>query len=98
MEDPGRFSPDGLSVLTSTNGNIQVINLDGKLLHEISIDGKYLFGPVWSPDGSRIALSMDVVKGPFADIYTSRPDGTDLQQVTDTPENEIGVDWGVGAR
>lgn len=97
MEDPGRFSPDGLSVLTSTNGRLLIINLDGKVLHEISIDpGYYLFGPVWSPDGSRIAFSMDMVNGPFADIFTSLPDGTDLQQVTATPDNEIGIDWGIG--
>jgi Tol biopolymer transport system component len=97
MEDTGRFSPDGLSVLTAANGRILVLNLDGKVLHEISIDAKYyLFGPAWSPDGSRIAFSMDMVRGPFADIFTSLPDGTDLQQVTNTPENEITVDWGVG--
>jgi hypothetical protein len=98
MEDTGRFSPDGLTVLTATNGNIQVLGLDGTVLHEIAIDGKYLFGPAWSPDGSRIAFSMDVVQGPFADIFTSLPDGTDLQRVTNTPENEIGIDWGVDGR
>jgi Tol biopolymer transport system component len=97
MEDPGRFSPDGQSVLTSTSGRLLVINLDGKVMHEISIDAKYyLFGPAWSPDGSRIAFSMDMVSGPFADIFTSLPDGTDLDQVTKTPDNEIGIDWGVG--
>jgi hypothetical protein len=32
-----------------------------------------------------------------SDIYTSLPDGTDLQQVTNTPDNEINVDWGVGS-
>lgn len=95
MEDPGRFSPDGLSVVTSSNGRLLVINLEGTVVHEISIDANYyLFGPVWSPDGSRIAFSMDKVRGPFADVFTSLPDGSDLQQVTNTVENEIGVDWG----
>jgi len=97
MEDPGRFSPDGLSVVTSTNGSLVVINLDGKVLHEIAIGGSYLFGPVWSPDGTRIAFSLGT-GGPFADIYTSLPDGTDLRQVTQTADNEIAVDWGVDIR
>ena len=97
MEDPGRFSPDGLSVVTSTNGSLEVTNLDGKVLHEIAIAGSYLFGPVWSPDGTRIAFSLGT-GGPFADIYTSLPDGTDRQQVTQTADNEIGVDWGVDIR
>ena len=97
MEDPGRFSPDGLSVVTSTNGSLEVTNLDGKVLHEIAIAGSYLFGPVWSPDGTRIAFSFGT-GGPFAEIYTSLPDGTDLRQVTQTADTEIAVDWGVDIR
>jgi hypothetical protein len=96
MEDPGRFSPDGLSVLTSSGGQLLVINLDGTVLHEISFDTKYLFDPVWSPDGSRIAFSMSKGFEPFADLYTSLPDGSNLKQVTNTPDNEINVDWGIG--
>jgi len=94
MEDPGRFSPDGLSVVTSTNGSLLVINLDGKVIHKIAVAGSYLFGPVWSPDGTRIAFSLGT-GGPFADIYTSLPDGSDRRQVTNTADNEIGVDWSV---
>ncbi len=94
MEDPGRFSPDGLTVVSSSNGSLMVVNLDGKVLYKISVSGSYLFGPVWSPDGTRIAFSLGT-GGPFADIYTSLPDGTDRQRVTDTAANEIGVDWGV---
>ena len=96
MEDPGRFSPDGRSVATSTKGRLVVINLDGTVLHEISADGFYLFGPAWSPDGTRMAFSMSISGQASADIFTSLPDGTDRQQVTKTTENEIGVDWGVG--
>jgi hypothetical protein len=97
MDDPGRFSPDGRSVVTSTNGSLLVINLDGKVLHKITVNGSYLFGAVWSPDGTRIAFSRGS-RGPFADIYTSRPDGTDYRQVTNTADNEIAVDWGVDSR
>ena len=97
MEDPGRFSPDGNFVLTSTNGTLMVIDLDGKVVHQISIEGSYAFGPAWSPDGTRIAFSLTKVGVFAADIYTSLPDGTDLQQVTNTPGNEINVDWGVGS-
>jgi hypothetical protein len=94
MEDPGRFSPDGRSVATSTNGTLVVLTLDGKVLYEISEKGEYLFGPAWSPDGTRIAFSMSPLGIASADIFTSYPDGSDRQQVTKTPENEITVDWG----
>jgi TolB protein len=94
VEDPGRFTADGQLVVTSMNGNLLVIKLDSTIVHEISVDGKYLFGPTWSPDGTRIAFSMTTTGDAFSDVYTSMPDGTDRQQVTQTTDNEIGVDWG----
>ena len=94
IEDPGRFSPDGRFVATSLDGRLLIIDLDGKIVHTISVDGYYLFGPVWSPDGSRIAFSKTTSQYD-AEIYTSLPDGTDLQRVTHTSSNEIDVDWGV---
>ena len=97
VEDCGRFSPDGRFVLTSTNGSLLVIDLDGQVVHTISIDGHFAFGPVWSPDGTRIAFSMTTPGVYAAEIYTSLPDGTDLQRVTNTADNEINVDWGVGS-
>ena len=94
FEDAGRFSPDGASVLTSADGRILAIGLDGEILQELADpDGAYLFGPVWSPDGAAIAFS-GATGGPFADIFISLPDGADRRQVTSTPANEINVHWG----
>jgi tetratricopeptide (TPR) repeat protein len=39
--------------------------------------------PAWSPDGETIAFSRDA--GGNIDIYTISPDGSNLQQLTDTP-------------
>jgi hypothetical protein len=97
IEDCGRFSPDGNLVVTSSGGSLMVIDLDGQVVHTISIDGHFAFGPVWSPDGTRIAFSLTTPGVFAADIYTSLPDGTDLQRVTNTLDNEINVDWGVGS-
>jgi Tol biopolymer transport system component len=97
MEDCGSFSPDGRFVLSSSGGRLMVIDLDGQVVHTISIDDHYAFGPVWSPDGTRIAFSLTTPGVYAADIYTSLPDGTDLQRVTNTADNEINVDWGVGS-
>jgi Tol biopolymer transport system component len=52
FEDPGRFSPDGTSMLTSADGVIVTLGLDGEVLQRVAEDGAYLFGPVWSPDGN----------------------------------------------
>lgn len=94
VDEAGRFSPDGRSVVTAANGSLLVIGLDGNVLHRIGLEGQVAFGPVWSPDGTRIAFSLSD-QSYRAEIYTSLPDGTDLQQVTHTSENEISVDWGV---
>jgi hypothetical protein len=96
MEDPGRFSPDGELIVTSSNGRLMVIGLDGTVVHTISIPDMVAFGPAWSPDGTRIAFSLTKPGVYAADLYTSLPDGTDLQRVTNTPDNEINIDWGVG--
>jgi hypothetical protein len=97
VEDAGRFSPDGSLVITSAGGSLLVMGLDGKVLHQISVEGSYAFGPDWSPDGTRIVFSLTTSGMYTADIYTSLPDGTDRQRVTNTPDNEINVDWGVGS-
>ena len=92
MRESGRFSPDGRYVATSMSGRLEVISLDGKVLYEIFENGKFFYGPAWSPDGSRIAFSVTTVGYAKADIFTSMPDGSDRQQVTKTPEDENSVD------
>jgi Tol biopolymer transport system component len=94
FEDPGRLSPDGETILTSLSGRILFLDLDGEELSTIEETGQaYLFGPVWSPDGEWIAYSR-AAGGPFADVFISRPDGSERWRVTNTPRNEIGLDWG----
>ena len=93
FEDPGRFSPDGTSLLTSAAGQIRLIDLDGNVLETIADGEAYLFGAVWSPDGEWIAYSSSS-GGFIADIMISRPDGSERWQVTRTPANEIVVEWG----
>ena len=93
FEDPGRFSPDGESVLTSDGGQVVVLDLEGRPLQNITKPGLSLFGPVWSPDGEWVAFS-GIGGVPSAEIYISRPDGSDQRQVTSTEANEIRVEWG----
>jgi Tol biopolymer transport system component len=47
--------------------------------------------PAWSPGGDTIAF-VRKTNGNF-EIFTIRPDGTDLRQLTNTPGNEAHVAW-----
>jgi WD40 repeat protein len=94
FEDAGRFSPDGAFVATAFDGTIMILDVDGATVHEIAND-YYLFGPDWSPSGNWIAYS-GTAGGFRADIFVSHPDGSNTHQITNTPANEIGLDWGPG--
>jgi WD40-like Beta Propeller Repeat len=68
-----------------------VVDADGSHLRPLVPARMIALWPSWSPDGARIAFHSATPKpGAFddpdrvtADIYTVRPDGTDLQQLTD---------------
>ncbi len=44
------------------------------------------FQPGWSPNGKRIIFSLFQAGSGQVDIFTARADGTDLRQVTNTPD------------
>jgi Tol biopolymer transport system component len=93
FDDPGRISPDGRMVATSAGGSLVILDADGAIQNTIVAEGRSLFGPSWSPTGQWLAYSSD--GGRFqADIYVSHPDGSDVRQVTATPDHEIVVEWG----
>lgn len=87
-------------------GQIFVINADGtglrQLTHNPGTTPAFAPGgifptmrgdvtPAWSPDGTRIAYASDI--GGNFDIYTMKPDGSDVVQVTRTPQQELSVGW-----
>ena len=47
--------------------------------------------PSWSPKGDRIAFTSD--RDGDYEIYTIRPDGTDLRRLTHTPGNDAHNAW-----
>ena len=53
--------------------------------------------PAWSPDGARIAFLSCRVENPddshVLDLYTIRPDGTNLTQITDSDRTVITLSW-----
>jgi Tol biopolymer transport system component len=87
------FSPDGSTLLAAHESSLLLepepvaIRLDGSGSRRLFNDG---FSPVYSPDGSKIALVRDVEeygedRGESTDLFVMRADGTGIRRLTRTP-------------
>lgn len=106
--DRPRWSADGRQIVFSSldkfrNGSaVFVVDADGKNLRQLSSATLPARLPDWSPDGSRIVFTSFVNKivrvagtdtlQTTQDVYTVRPDWTDLRRLT-TDGNSIGATW-----
>jgi TolB protein len=76
-----------------------MVHPDGSGLRTIKlqIDSRnaFAFEPDWAPDGSRLVFPM--FRDGQEDLYTAAADGSDVVQITDTPDFENGPDWGRSA-
>ena len=87
------FAPDGKQIVYRTEGpdgeGLRIMNLGN---HSITaLTDKYDNFPAWSPRGDLIAF-IRKIDGNF-EVFTIRPDGKDLRQLTDTPGNEAHLAW-----
>lgn len=92
------WSPDGRWVLTDNGqGTIYVLHPDGTHRHPITLQVPSragAFDPGWSPDGTKIVLSLFIPTGPRSGheaIYTANADGSNL---TSTGIEGDNADWG----
>jgi len=92
------WSPDGtrIAYIRETaqgqdnvpDSNLWLIDADGRNLHKVALAVPRVTAPQWSPDGSTIALMSDLLVDQATDpllvqdVYTVKPDGTDLRQLT----------------
>jgi Tol biopolymer transport system component len=80
------ISPDGktfaYSQVNATRSSVEVIDRAGGPPKVLNTGSNWSLVPSWSPDGSRVAFTSDA-DGNY-EIYTMRPDGTDVRQLTFT--------------
>jgi len=95
------FSPDGSRIVFERYGYLWIVAADGTGEHVLStaFDAHV---PAWSPDGSRIAFQSSgptgTVIGEGLDLYSVRPDGTDLRRLTSGRGNDTGAAWSPDGR
>jgi serine/threonine protein kinase/Tol biopolymer transport system component len=95
-ENSPAFSPDGLSLLVSSDrtGAYQIYRSDpdGNDATELTkLFGHTVGSPVWSPDGSRIAFDARVDGNP--DIWVMNADGGQPQRITTEPSEDVTGAW-----
>jgi dipeptidyl aminopeptidase/acylaminoacyl peptidase len=98
------WSPDGTQLVyvsdrygDKTQGaklNLFIMDKDGMHPHRVfESDGLHL-SPNWSPDGARIVFAMLGEDNWSTEIYTVRPDGTELKQWTTDGTMKYSPVWG----
>ena len=96
--------PTSPSDQTGSQVVVLVADADGGNVQQVSPSGWSSLSAGWSPDGTRILFQgiQYTVVGPYelsasSDIYTVRPDGTDLRRLT-TDENSSNAAWSIDGR
>lgn len=74
---------DGRIAAADANADqIVTLNPDGSHLLVVSPPGDRSLHPAWAPDGSRLVFASNHAGGDDTRLFTVKPDGTDLRQVT----------------
>ncbi len=101
------WSPDGEWLLAAralvpgSATEFVLVRPDGSDLRTVELPAihNWATAPNFSPDGARLVFNMAVGTSDMADIYTMATNGTDLVQITNTPDdNEYFTDWGIDPR
>ena len=81
------ISPDGSTIIFSWQNDLWTVNRTGGMATRLTVHAAVDSRPVWFRDGSRLAFASG--RYGSTDIFTMRPDGTDIHRVTFDSSSEI---------
>jgi dipeptidyl aminopeptidase/acylaminoacyl peptidase len=92
------WSPDGRDVVFTTNltgrANLWKVSAAGGFPIQLLQSDDQQSGAVWSPDGKWIVFEQDVAGGELYDLFAVTRDGTEVVNLTNTPDiSERGAHW-----
>jgi TolB protein len=88
------WSPAGDRLVFKRGRQLFVVTVADGTMEPLTEPAYYSNFPSWSPDGGRILFTSNR-DGDF-DLYTIRPDGTELQRLTDVPGVDAHSSWCAG--
>ena len=80
------WSPDGRKIAFGGDGEIYVMNADGRGLRRLTRNPASDGSPAWSPDGRRIAFGSE--RDGNLEVYVMNTDGSGQRNLTRSPWNE----------
>ncbi|MEI7986566.1 MAG: S41 family peptidase [Armatimonadota bacterium] len=81
------ISPDGATIIFSWQNDLWSVSRTGGMATRLTVHASIDSRPVWYRDGSRLAFASG--RYGSTDVFTMKPDGTDIRRVTYDSSSEI---------
>jgi tricorn protease len=81
------ISPDGATIIFSWQNDLWSVGRTGGMATRLTVHASIDSRPVWYRDGSRLAFASG--RYGSTDVFTMKPDGTDIRRITFDSSSEI---------